>query len=175
MGGLKRLEGVQTIGALPFEALLVADGGNRLKSIVSLLPFYGVDADNTQLLGTGQWDEAGIGKEPALMGGWFAAPSPNARRDFEKKYFNIYKRQPPRLATLAYDATALGASLAKNAGLKGFNTNSLTDGAGFLGRDGLFRLLKDGTTERGLAVLEVGVNKSLIISNAPKSFDGDRN
>ena len=172
---LKRLVGVQTMGSLPFEALLVVDGGNRLKSIAALLPFYGIDPKKTQILGTGQWDESGIGKEPALLGGWFAAPPPQSRDKFELNYKRAYKREPPRLVTLAYDATALSASLAKSRGLQGLTIGELTSPGGFLGRDGLFRLLQSGITERGLAVLEVGAEKNKILHSAPRSFEKNIN
>ena len=168
---LKRLVGVQTMGNLPFEALLVADGGNRLKSIAALLPFYGIDPKETQILGTGQWDESGIGKEPALSGGWFAAPPPQSRNKFELNYKRLFKKEPPRLVTLAYDATALSASLAKSQGLQGLTITALTSPGGFLGRDGLFRLLQSGITDRGLAVLEVGAEKNKILQSAPRSFE----
>ena len=45
--------------------------------------------------------------EPALFGGWYSAPSPKGRESFEKVYAETYGQKPPRLASLAYDATAL--------------------------------------------------------------------
>ena len=168
---LKRLDGVQTLGDLPFDALLVADGGNRLLSIAALLPFYGIDTNKIKILGTGQWDEVGIGKEPALVGAWFAAPPPKSRKNFEAQYIKAFKTPPPRLATLAYDATALAAIFVKNGGReKIFSVKALTESSGFLGRDGIFRLMPNGITDRGLAVLQVGVNSNMIISDAPKTF-----
>ena len=71
---LERLELYETLGDLPYEALLIADGGDRLLQVAALLPFYDIDPQKIQILGTGQWDVAGIGAEPALLGAWFAAP-----------------------------------------------------------------------------------------------------
>ena len=171
---LKRLQGVQTIGKLPFEALLVADGGNRLKAIAALLPFYGIDPEEIKILGTGQWDEPEIGKEPALVGAWFAAPSPKSRMLFENEYRKVFGEPPPRLATLAYDAVALVAILANKKGKGVFDYKRLTNPSGFLGRDGIFRLMPNGTTDRGLAILEVGIDKNRVISAAPKTFKKER-
>ena len=122
------------------------------------------------MLGTGQWDESGVGAEPALIGGWFAAPPPSERADFEKRYERAYGRKPPRLATLVYDATALAAVLAQAEGGPDFSVEALTDPNGFAGRDGIFRLVPEGVTERGLAVLEVEPRGFKVISEAPESF-----
>ncbi|MEQ8194612.1 MAG: hypothetical protein RIB59_09005 [Rhodospirillales bacterium] len=134
------------------------------------------------MLGTGQWDEPGIGREPALVGGWYAAPPPDSRANFEAQYRQTYGELPPRLATLAYDATALATVLARGTneggdaaetGIPGgpdFSFKALTTPSGFAGRDGIFRLLPDGLPERGLSVLQVGPRENKVISPAPDSF-----
>ncbi|MCG8512446.1 MAG: penicillin-binding protein activator [Rhodospirillales bacterium] len=167
---LKRLEGLQTIGELPFEALLVADGGKRLQAIAAHLPFYDIDPARVRMLGTGQWDEPGIGAEPALAGGWFAAPPPRARADFEIRYASVYGRKPPRLATLAYDATALSAVMARAEGGPDFSVSALTVPSGFFGRDGIFRFGLDGAVERGLAIVEVEPKGFKVVDKAPDAF-----
>lgn len=168
---LKRLENLQTIGDLPFEALLVADGGKRLLSVAALLPFYDIDPATVRMLGTGQWDEPGIGKEPALVGGWYAAPPPSARVEFDQLYTDTYGERPPRLVTMAYDATALVSVLARQESGPDFSPAALTNPNGFWGRDGVFRLSPQGTADRGLAVLEVGHDQNRVISPAPESFE----
>ncbi len=165
---IKRLKKRQTIGELPFDALLLADGGKRLQAIAALLPFYDVDPDKIRFLGPGRWDEPGIGNEPALVGGWFAAPSPEKRNGFNRLYKKTYGKAPPRLVTLAYDATALAAVLARSGA--GFGPETLTAKSGFDGRDGIFRFRLDGTSERGLAVMQVQPRGELVVSKAPKNF-----
>ena len=167
---LERLKNLQTLGDLPFEALFVADGGKRLLSVAALLPFFDIDPGKIRMLGTGQWDEPGIGKEPALIGGWYAAPPPSARIDFDKQYKEIYGTRPPRLVTMAYDATALIAVLARQKGGPMFSEKALTNPNGFWGRDGVFRLTKAGAAERGLAIMQIGQDKNKVISDAPDSF-----
>ncbi len=167
---LARLENLQTYGDLPFEALLIVGGGDRLQAIAAHLPFFDIDPKRVRMLGTGQWDAAGIGAEPALLGGWFAAPTPTARFDFEKKYISVYGEKPFRLATLAYDATALAAVLAAAADGPDFGIDSLTRQSGFFGRDGIFRFRSEGVAERGLAVLEVEQRGFRVIDAAPTAF-----
>ena len=172
---LKRLEKMQTIGELPFDALLLADGGKRLQAIAAWLPFYDIDPGKIRILGTGLWDEPGIGAEPALVGGWFAAPSPTARADFERQYERIYGQKAPRRATLAYDATLLAVLLAKKKGGADYSAPALTNPSGYSGSDGIFRLLANGRAERGLAVMQIRRHGAEVISVAPKTFQAATN
>jgi ABC-type branched-subunit amino acid transport system substrate-binding protein len=156
--------------AADFDAALLPEGGTRLKALAPLLPFYGVDPDQVKLIGTGLWADATIGTEPALEGGWYAAPSPQARLDFEKRFNALYKHTPPLLATLGYDATALAAVLAHNPAGADFSAAALTNPSGYSGLNGIFRLLPDGIGERGLAVLEVHRTGATVIDPPPQSF-----
>jgi ABC-type branched-subunit amino acid transport system substrate-binding protein len=167
---LKRLEKMQTLGEVPFDSLLLAGGGERLLAIAALLPFYDVDPKKVRMLGTGQWDIPDLGVEPALRGGWHAGPPPEARANFVKHYKSIYGVKPHRLSTLAYDATALVAVMARTEGGPDFSNKALTAKSGFWGRDGLFRFLDDGTVQRGLAVLQVEARSLKVISIAPQAF-----
>jgi ABC-type branched-subunit amino acid transport system substrate-binding protein len=157
-------------GAGDMDALLLPEGGNRLKALAPLLPYFDVDPAQVKFLGTGLWDEPGLGTEPALDGGWYAAPPPNARADFEKRFTTLYRHPPPRLATLGYDATALAAVLARNPAGPDFSAPALTNPSGFSGIDGIFRLRPDGLVQRGLAVLEVHRGAPTVVDPAPESF-----
>ena len=172
---LERLEKLQTAGDLPFDALMVADGGRRLQQIAALLPFFDVDPAVVKILGTGQWDLPGLGTEPALVGAWFAAPDPRARTDFVETYRATYGDEPPRLATLAYDTTALATVLAQGEAGPDFSHATLTSPNGYWGRDGIFRLRADGTTDRGLAVLEINRNSNRVIDASPETFQAQLN
>jgi branched-chain amino acid transport system substrate-binding protein len=168
---LKRLEKLQTLGEPSFDALLLADGGERLLAIAALLPFYDVDPKKVRMLGTGQWDSPGLGAEPALSGGWHAGPPPDARIEFTKQYQQVYGTKPHRLSTLAYDATALAAVMARAEGGPNFSSAVLTTKSGFWGRDGIFRFLPDGSVERGLAVLQIDPRSTRVISPSPEAFN----
>lgn len=153
-----------------FDAVLIAEGGERLKAVASLLPYYEVDPATVRFLGTGLWDEPGVWREPSLAGGWFAAPTPGARAEFEQTYRQLYNRAAPRLATLGYDAVALAALLAHAPGGGNFSAAAITDPNGFAGVDGIFRFRSDGLVERGLAVLEIHPEGPTVASPAPETF-----
>jgi ABC-type branched-subunit amino acid transport system substrate-binding protein len=156
-------------GGVTFDALLIAEGGAKLREIAPLLAFDGIDPDKVKFLGTGLWDEPGLGTEPALEGGWYAAPDPSLRAAFTERFTALYKRPPLRLATLGYDATALAGVLARNGA--DFSAAALTNPSGFAGLDGIFRLLPSGLVQRGLAVLEVHRGAATVLDPEPNTFE----
>ena len=153
-----------------FDALLLPQGGERLKATARQLRQAGLDASQVRLLGSGLWDDPATVGEPALVGGWFAASPPDARAQFEAKFRATYGHAPPRLASLSFDAAALAAVLAKNGGADPFTTDAILNPRGFAGVDGLFRFTPDGLVQRGLAVIEVGPQGNTVVSPAPSSF-----
>jgi ABC-type branched-subunit amino acid transport system substrate-binding protein len=155
---------------LDYDALFLPEGDGRLKTLAPQLPYFDIDPDEVKFLGTGLWDEPGLGTEPSLDGGWYAAPPPALRAAFEQRYREFYKTSPPRLATLGYDATALAAVLSRGSQGADFSDATLTNPNGFSGVDGIFRLRPDGLVQRGLAVLEVHRGAGTVIDPAPKSF-----
>jgi branched-chain amino acid transport system substrate-binding protein len=168
---LKRLGGMDTLGDPPFDAVLLPAGDPELRGIAPLLAYYDVDPARIRLLGSALWDKArGLGTEPALVGGWYAAPAPALRLVFEEKYQRAFAKRPPRLASLGYDAMLLAVALTYAEEGADYSTAALTDTNGFAGVDGIFRLLADGTNQRGLAVLEISERGARVIDPAPSSF-----
>ena len=160
---------------LPFDAVFMPVGGDSAKTIANMLTQLDLPPSRVKRLGTGLFDDQSLTQEPGLEGSWFAAPSPGARAAFERRFQQSYGYSAPRLTTLAYDATALAAILAKRGlqgavGKPGFDTDSLMNPNGFSGIDGIFRFRPDGTAERGLAVLEVRRGGLSVIEEAPKTF-----
>ncbi len=153
-----------------FDALLLPEGGDQLRQIVGRLTAAGLDTRAVRLLGSGLWDVPDTASDPALDGGWFATSPPDARRDFERRYRATYGRDPPRLASLGYDAAALAAALARGQGGPPFSRETILNPNGFTGVDGLFRFTPQGLVQRGLAVLEVEPQGNIVVSPAPRSF-----
>lgn len=153
-----------------YKALMLPVGGESLNTVASVLSQKGLTSKNVRFIGTGLWDDTALNSNPALFGGWYAAPDPASRKDFEKRYQENYGSAAPRLASLAYDATAMSAVLARNGGNDPYSRSALTSARGFAGIDGVFRFRSDGLAERGLAVLEIQAGRSRIIDPAPTAF-----
>jgi ABC-type branched-subunit amino acid transport system substrate-binding protein len=168
---MNRLKKIDTVGDVDYDAVLIPEGGLRLILVGSLLPFFDVDPDKVRFLGTGQWDDPAVWREPTLRGSWFAAAAPSARQKFMARYKDAYGDTPPRIATLAYDAVALAAVLARGQNGPDFTNAALTTPNGFAGLDGIFRFQPDGLIQRGLAVLQVEPREPKVISPSPDSFE----
>jgi len=152
------------------DALFIADDGDSVVAMAEALTAAGANLKNIQLLGTGLWDNPRVFASPLLQGGLYAAPDPSGFRNFSGRYRTRFGSDPVRTATLAYDAVALVAALARTQGPTRFSTEVLTNPSGFAGIDGLFRFRADGTNERGLAVMRVGSGGSTPVAGSPKSF-----
>jgi hypothetical protein len=152
------------------DALLIADDGDAVVSVADALTAAGANLRNVQLLGTGLWDNPRVFASPALQGGLYAAPDPSGFRSFAGRYRAKYGGEPVRTATLAYDAVALVAALARTQGTQRFAAETLTNPSGFAGIDGLFRFRSDGTNQRGLAVMRVASGGGQPVAGSPKSF-----
>jgi ABC-type branched-subunit amino acid transport system substrate-binding protein len=151
------------------DALFLPEGGEILKAAADQAAAAGFDVSHTHILGTGLWDVPALGRlSPFLQGGWYAAPDPSTRRNFIAGYMAAYGQEPPRLATLAYDATALAAVISKHGGR--YDQVALTNPNGYAGLDGIFRLLPSGAVERAMAVNEVTMDGVRVVDPAPTSF-----
>ena len=149
------------------DALFLPAGREELPALAPRLAEAGLDSSRVQFIGTGQWD---AGSDRALIGGWYPAPDPKGWSDFVEHYARTFGSRPPRIATLAYDAVSLAVSLSSNPPGERYTAPQLTRPTGFSGIDGLFRLLPDGTCERGLAILEVREGGPQVIDPAPRAF-----
>jgi ABC-type branched-subunit amino acid transport system substrate-binding protein len=171
---LAELSRQQTLGELPFDAVLLPVGGQRLRTLAPLFPFYDVDPRTVRLLGTGLWDETGTAAEASLRGAVYAAPHTGAGEDFRARFQALTGRPAPRLASLAYDAAALAAALARELSLGGqpfaYTRAVFMNPNGFAGVDGIFRFTGAGLVERGVAVLEVRDPRPIVIDPAPAAF-----
>jgi ABC-type branched-subunit amino acid transport system substrate-binding protein len=152
------------------DALLLADDGDSVVATADALTAAGANLKNVQLLGTGLWDNPRVFNSATLRGGLYAAPDPSGFRNFSGRYRAKYGADPVRTATLAYDAVALVAALARTQGGQRFSSDVLTNPSGFAGIDGVFRFRPDGTNERGLAVMRVAPGGSQPVAGSPKSF-----
>lgn len=152
------------------DAIFIPAGPETLPTVAALMPYYEIDTEKVKLLGTGRWDYANVGREDPLKGGWFPAPNPEGWKQFTQNYVKTYETTPPRLASLSYDAVSLAVSLSDKPPGKRYTRERLTRASGFAGVDGLFRLLPDGTSQRGLAILEVQPFGPRVIDPAPRDF-----
>ena len=148
-----------TDGAIPF--------------LAQLLPENGLGPDKAQFIGLQRWDVPASARTlPGLQNGWFAMPDPALQEQFQQRYLGAYGSSPHAIAGLAYDGIAAIGALVKAGKADALTGAALTQGQGFVGVNGVFRLLPDGTTQRGLAIAQVQNKEIVVIDPAPRSFAG---
>ena len=148
-----------TEGALPF--------------LSELLPENGVDPEIAQFIGLRRLDIPSSALSlGGLQGAWFALPDPDLSARFSARYQSTFGAQPTPVAGLAYDGIAAIGALVAQGNSNALTVDALTQGQGFAGVNGPFRLFRSGTNERGLAVAQIQNNQVIVIDPAPRSFGG---
>ncbi|MBB3993081.1 ABC-type branched-subunit amino acid transport system substrate-binding protein [Sulfitobacter undariae] len=152
---------------------MTANSSTALPLLADMLPAAGVTNASSQYIGLSRWDiPAQTLALPGIQGGWFALPDPGASAAFASRYAAAYGERPLDIAGLAFDGIAAVGSLVKGGKKTALSTASLTQGAGFKGAHGIFRLRPDGTNQRGLAVATIRNNQVVLLEAAPKAFGG---
>ncbi len=158
----------------PFDALMLPEGGSKLRQLAPLLPAFQIDPRTVTMLGTGLWaNDPALAQETGLAGGWFANVSPEKWQAFAARYQGIYGAAPDQRAGLVYDAITLVVALTQAApagGAPDFNGQAMTNPSGFAGVTGVFRLNADGTVDRSLAVIEVQPGGGFVRDPAQGTF-----
>jgi ABC-type branched-subunit amino acid transport system substrate-binding protein len=142
------------------QVIIIPESGRILSDIVATIKKQNKDERDFQIIGTSQWDTISTLNDHNLIGAWFAAPQNEKFSEFEKTYYQIYNKFPPRISSIIYDivtAVAMIAEIKKDQNLKiqDFTSYAKPPKNGFEGIDGLFRFLPNGLVQRNLAVLEV--------------------
>lgn len=170
---------VQAIPALAAQAkssgaqavFLTADTAGALPLVSQLLSENGVNPTVTQYIGLTRWDiPAATLSLPGVQGGIFAMPDPSLFAQYQARYTAAFGEQPHPVSAIAYDGIAAIGALAKQG--RGMDRAALTQGAGYVGVNGIFRLLPDGTNERGLAIARIQNAAITVVEPAPRSFGG---
>ena len=149
------------------DALLIPEGGEALRTLSGALEQSGITPQKLTVLGTGLWDDNVTRATPIAQGGWYAGVSPELVERFNSKYSGAYGSNPPRIASLAYDAVSLAAGLARQGD---FSSAAITNSAGFQGQNGLFRFRSNGLIERGLSILQMTSNGPQVVAQPPSRF-----
>ncbi|PCJ07445.1 MAG: penicillin-binding protein activator [Rhodobacteraceae bacterium] len=152
---------------------MTATTAGALPLLTQLLPEAGLNPAATQYIGLTRWDiPAQTLALPGVQGGWFALPDPAKSDQFRSRYSATYGSAPHPISGLAYDGIAAIGALVGAGNSNALTGAALTQGAGFQGVSGIFRLRPDGTNDRGLAVATIQDKKVVVIDPAPSSFVG---
>lgn len=166
---LKRLEPLDTLGDVDFDAVIIPEYGPRLKSAASMLGYYDVFSPKVKFLGTSIWENTSLNKETTLFGSWYPAMSRSHSAYFSNKYNEYFGDRPSTLYSFAYDGVALASALSRQD--SGSLTEAITEPDGYIGINGVFRLFADGRNEHSLDIVEVRSSGDIVVDAAPRRFE----
>ncbi len=150
---------------------LTSDTAGALPLLLERLSSLGIAPPAQQYVGLTRWDiPPATLALPGVQGAWFALPDPARANAFRARYQAAYGEAPHPLAGLAYDGVAAVGALAASG--RAPDARGLTRGQGFEGTGGAFRLRRDGTIERALAVAEIRGGRVVVVDRAPSGFGG---
>lgn len=156
------------------DVILVPESGSALFKAASSISKNNNNEREIQIIGSSSWDDASTLNDSNLIGAWFPAPAPEKYREFEKKYYQIYGKYPPRISSIAYDAIIAVIKTipqSRNRDLKASDfVNYRSNKNAFEGIDGTFRFLPNGLVQRNFAVLQVGSGKFDTIDSPSTMF-----
>ena len=151
-----------------FDAVLIADGGNRLKSMASMFAYNDVLYPDVLFLGTSAWDSTNLTKETMLYKGVYPMISKSYGGYFIDKYQDTFGEYPKPVYSFAYDSVLLASVLSTKTQ---DDIDALITGKnGFIGVNGYFKILPTGTSIHSLEMLEVTENGPKVVEKASKQL-----
>ena len=161
---LKKLERFKTTSDYDFTHILIADYGLNLLQVAPLLPYYDIDPNIVQFMGTGVIDDKTFFYEPSLQGAIFPGIPETNRINIINNYMEIYDDEFLRISTLPYDLIALINFIFRKEYKLGDVIKLLNNpNKKFDGVDGNF-YFKNNMIERDLDILRINNGNSFVIN-----------
>ena len=160
---LKKIEKFETSGIVDFTHLILPDYSIRLLQIAPLLPFYDIDPNKVQFVGTGVWDNSAFFNEASLQRSIFPGVAQSKRSQYINNYYSNYKEEPTRTVTIPHDIIGILVYIINNKlnleeVYKLLNSESTT----FDGIDGKFSFINN-IVSRELNVLRISNGKANLV------------
>ena len=114
---IKRLEKRYTIGNLNFDAVVISDFDESLKSVTTSLLYTDVKPENKYFITLNQWFDESLLKETDVQPIYYPSINKENFDDYKIKYFNAFNEDPSHLSLLSYDLVGLIYYLSLNSDL----------------------------------------------------------
>ncbi|MDC3078805.1 hypothetical protein OA255_00300 [Pelagibacteraceae bacterium] len=161
---LKKLERFKTTSDYDFTHILISDYGLNLLQVAPLLPYYDIDPNIVQFMGTGVIDDKTFFFEPSLQGAIFPGVPEISRINIINTYIEIYGGEFLRISTLPYDLIGLINFIYSKDYKLGDVVKLLNNpNKKFSGVDGNF-YFKNNMIERDLNILKIDNGNSVVIN-----------
>ncbi len=104
---IKRLEKRYTIGNLNFDAVVISDFDESLKSVTTSLLYTDVKPESKYFITLNQWFDESLLKETDVQPIYYPSINKENFDDYKIKYFNAFNEDPSHLSLLSYDLVGL--------------------------------------------------------------------
>jgi len=118
---IKRLEKRYTLGNLNFDALVIADFDESLKSVTTSLLYTDVLPKNKYFVTLNQWFDESLLNETDIQPLYYPSINKNNFDNYKIKFFNAFNEDPTHLSLLSYDLVGLIYYLSQKSNLSDFD------------------------------------------------------
>ncbi len=118
---IKKLEKKYTLGGLNFDAVIIADFDESLKSVTTSLLYTDVLPKNKYFITLNQWFDESLLNETDIQPIYYPSINKNNFDNYKIKYFNAFNHDPTHLSLLSYDLVGLVYYLTLNTNIKNLN------------------------------------------------------
>ncbi len=118
---IKRLEKRYTLGGLNFDAVVIADFDESLKSVTTSLLYTDVLPKNKFFITLNQWFDESLLNETDIQPLYYPSINKDNFEAYKIKYFNAFNEDPTHLSLLSYDLVGLVYYLSLNSNIENLN------------------------------------------------------
>ena len=118
---IKRLEKRYTLGGLNFDAVVISDFDESLKSVTTSLLYTDVLPKNKYFITLNQWFDESLLNETDIQPLYYPSINKENYDSYKIKYFNAFGEDPTHLSLLSYDLVGLVYYLSKNINFENSN------------------------------------------------------
>ena len=118
---IKKLEQRYTLGGLNFDAVVIADFDESLKSVSTSLLYTDVLPKNKYFITLNQWFDESLLNETDIQPLYYPSINKGNFDNYKIKYFNAFNEDPTHLSLLSYDLVGLVYYLSLNSNTENLN------------------------------------------------------
>jgi len=118
---IKKLEQRYTLGGLNFDAVIIADFNESLKSVSTSLLYTDVSPKNKYFITLNQWFNKSLLNEIDIQPLYYPSINKNNFENYKEKFFSEFNEYPSHLSLLSYDLVGLVYYLSLKTNLSNLN------------------------------------------------------
>ena len=144
---IKQLEKRYTLGGLNFDAVVIADFDESLKSVTTSLLYTDVLPESKYFITLNQWFDETLLKQTDIQPIYYPSINKENFENYKIKYFNAFNEDPSHLSLLSYDLVGLVYYLSLKSDLSNLN-KLFKKQKSFRGKIGIFDIKNNKINHR---------------------------